>query len=169
MSRTNPLGVPLRVSASAVAIAAIPLILVSSSAAHADDPAIPIRELPPFPEVEASARVSEVSVYGASQSEEETVVGAAKREQSLGTVASAVTVLTSDHLRRYGYRSLADALRGAAGVFIVDDRQVERIGVRGVQLLGDSNTRILILIDGTPGPHSMSRGRSSSMVRPHCR
>jgi outer membrane receptor for ferrienterochelin and colicins len=125
-------------------------MLVSSSTARADDPAIPIRELPPYPDVESTARVSEVSVYGASQSEEETVVGAAKREQSLGTVASAVTVLTSDHLRRYGYRSLAEALRGAAGVFIVDDRQIERIGVRGVQLLGDANTRILILIDGTP-------------------
>ncbi|HUQ05990.1 MAG TPA: TonB-dependent receptor [Kofleriaceae bacterium] len=125
-------------------------MLVSPTTARADEPAIPIRELPPYPDVETTARVSEVSVYGASQSEEETVVGAAKREQSLGTVASAVTVLTSDHLRRYGYRSLAEALRGAAGVFIVDDRQIERIGVRGVQLLGDGNTRILILIDGTP-------------------
>ncbi|HUS31865.1 MAG TPA: TonB-dependent receptor plug domain-containing protein [Kofleriaceae bacterium] len=115
-----------------------------------DEPAIPIRELPPFPDVEASAQVSEVGVYGASQSEEETVVGAAKREQSLGTVASAVTVLTADQMRRFGYRSLAEALRGISGVYVVDDRMVERIGVRGLQLLGDSNTRILILIDGTP-------------------
>ena len=129
----------------------IPLILLVSATAIADDePAIPVRELPPFPDVEAAARVSEVGVYGASQSEEETVVGAAKREQSLGSVASAVTVLSADHLRRYGYRSLADALRGVAGVFVVDDRMVERIGVRGLQLLGDANTRILILIDGTP-------------------
>jgi outer membrane receptor protein involved in Fe transport len=115
-----------------------------------DEAAIPIRELPPFPDVEASAQVSEVGVYGASQSEEETVVGAAKREQSLGTVASAVTVLTADQMRRFGYRSLSEALRGIAGVYIVDDRMVERIGVRGLQLLGDANTRILILIDGTP-------------------
>ena len=101
--------------------------------AWADDgPAIPVRDLPPFPEVDTTARVSEVSVYGASQSEEETVVGAAKREQSLGTVASAVTVLTADHLRRYGYRSLAEALRGAAGVFVVDDRScaAEKISIR---------------------------------------
>jgi iron complex outermembrane receptor protein len=127
------------------------LILSTSHLAFAEnEPAIPIRELPAFPEVTAGAEVSEVSVYGAAQSEEETVVGAAKREQSLGTVASAVTVLAADQLRRYGYRSLAEALRGAAGIFVVDDRMVERIGVRGLQLLGDSNTRILILIDGTP-------------------
>jgi len=140
----------LRVLVTAIAFTAIPLMVLTASSALADDPAIPVRELPPYPDVETSARVSEVGVYGASQSEEETVVGAAKREQSLGTVASAVTVLTSDHLRRYGYRSLAEALRGAAGVFVVDDRQIERIGVRGVQLLGDANTRVLILIDGTP-------------------
>jgi len=94
--------------------------------------------------------MSEVGVYGASQTEEETVVGASKREQSLGSVASAVTVLSADHMRRHGYRTIAEALRGAAGVFIVDDRMVERIGVRGLQLLGDANTRILVLIDGTP-------------------
>ncbi len=140
----------MRVLVTAIAFTAIPLMVLTASSALADDPAIPVRELPPYPDVETSARVSEVGVYGASQSEEETVVGAAKREQSLGTVASAVTVLTSDHLRRYGYRSLAEALRGAAGVFVVDDRQIERIGVRGVQLLGDANTRVLILIDGTP-------------------
>jgi outer membrane receptor protein involved in Fe transport len=131
-------------------LAAHAITLATVVSAHADDdPAIPVRELPPFPDVATSAQVSEVGMYGASQSEEETVVGAAKREQSLGSVASAVTVLTADQVRRYGYRSLGEALRGVAGVFVVDDRMVERIGVRGVQLLGDANTRFLILVDGT--------------------
>ena len=125
-------------------------LALSSASAHADDPAIPVVDLPPFPKVDAGSRVSEAAVFGAAQSEEETVVGAAKREQSLGTVASAVTVITADQMRRYGYRTVADAIRGTAGVFIVDDRAVERIGVRGIQLLGDANTRILVLIDGTP-------------------
>lgn len=127
-------------------------MICSTTVSRADDvePAIPIRELPAFPDVAATTQVSEVGVYNATQSGEETVVGAAKREQSLGSVASAVTVLTADTLRRFGYRSLAEALRGVAGVYVVDDRSVERIGVRGLQLLGDSNTRILILVDGTP-------------------
>jgi len=130
---------------------ALVVVSIAAAPAHADDaPAVPIRELPPFPDVVPSAQVSEVGVFGASLAEEETVVGAAKREQSLGTVASAVTVLTSDQLRRYGYRTLAEALRGVAGIYVTDDRSIERIGVRGLQLLGDSNTRILVLVDGTP-------------------
>jgi outer membrane receptor for ferrienterochelin and colicins len=127
------------------------VVLTPIAAAEDGTPAIPIRDLPPFPDVEADTTdVSEIGVYGAALAEEETVVGASKREQSLGTVASAVTVVTHDQLRRFGYRTLAEALRSVAGIYVVDDRQVERIGVRGVQLLGDANTRILILIDGTP-------------------
>ncbi len=123
---------------------------VRAQAQDGDEPALPIRDLPPFPDIEETETESEVGVYGASLADEETVVGASKREQSLGTVASAVTVLTGDVIRRYGYRTLAEALRGVGGLYIVDDRMVERIGVRGVQVLGDANTRILILIDSTP-------------------
>jgi outer membrane receptor protein involved in Fe transport len=120
--------------------------------ARADDgPGLPVRELPPLPDISTEPDTSsDVSMYGAALAEEETVVGASKREQSLGTAASAVTVLTADTLRRYGYRTLADALRGVGGLYVVDDRMIERVGVRGVQLLGDANTRILILIDGAP-------------------
>ncbi len=135
-----------------LAAGALLLLSATTTPAFADErPAIPIRDLPPFPEVAGDVdSVSEVGIYGAALAEEETVVGASKREQSLGTVASAVTVVTSDQLRRYGYRNLAEALRAVGGIYVVDDRMVERIGVRGVQLLGDANTRILILIDGTP-------------------
>lgn len=129
---------------------ALGVAVLSGNASADDEAAIAVRDLPPFPDIVAESKVSEVGVFGASLAEEETVVGAAKREQSLGTVASAVTVITSDQLRRYGYRTLAEALRGVAGVFVVDDRMIERIGVRGIQLLGDANTRILVLIDGTP-------------------
>src|SRR5687768_8042342 len=141
---------PMRSGGLAVALFAV---VIHAPIAHGDDdvPAIPVRDLPPFPEVEVDVdTVSEVGVYGATLADEETVVGASKREQSLGTVASAVTVLTSDQLRRFGYRTLAEALRSVSGVYVTDDRMIERIGVRGVQLLGDANTRILILIDSTP-------------------
>lgn len=80
--------------------------------------------------------------------EELLVSGAAKKEQSLDQVSAAATVITGDQLRRFGYRSLAEALQEVAGLYIVNDRMVERVGVRGVQLLGDSNTRLLVLVDG---------------------
>jgi iron complex outermembrane receptor protein len=94
------------------------------------------------------AQVSNATLWAATEVEEEVVVGAAKREQSLGNVASAVNVITGDRLRRFGYRTISEALRGVAGVFIVEDRIVDRIGIRGIQVMGDFNTRVLVLIDG---------------------
>ena len=94
------------------------------------------------------------------------MVGASKREQSLGTVASAVTVISADSLRRYGYRTVAEAIRSVAGVYVVDDRMVERVGIRGIQLLGDANTRVLILIDGTPFNEPWSQFVDSSTALP---
>jgi outer membrane receptor protein involved in Fe transport len=76
------------------------------------------------------------------------VSGAAKREQALDEVAAAATVITDEQIRRHGYRTVAEALRAAAGVYVVDDRMVERVGLRGLQLLGDANTRLLVLVDG---------------------
>ncbi len=114
-------------------------------------PAVPVRDLPPIPVVaEETDSVADVSLTSAAQADDDRVSGAAKREQSLGSVASAVTVIGSDQLRRFGYRTVAEALAGLAGTWITDDRAIERVGIRGVQLLGDANTRILVLIDGTP-------------------
>jgi outer membrane receptor protein involved in Fe transport len=126
-------------------------LVVPQTVVAAGERGIPVGDLPPFPDLSSDTeKVAGVSVYGAASTESDVVVGAAKREQSLGTVASAVTVVTADQLRRFGYRSLAEALRGVAGIYIVDDRMVERVGIRGVQILGDANTHILVLIDGSP-------------------
>lgn len=111
---------------------------------------MPIHDLPPLPEVDVEKDVRDMSVTSATEAGEEVVVGASKREQSLGTVASAVTVISADRLRRWGYRTVHEALRGVVGLHIVDDHAVERLGIRGIQLLGDLNTRVLVLIDGTP-------------------
>ncbi len=118
--------------------------------ARADElPRVEVEDLPPLPDEEASlGQDADLAVLSATSTEEDVVVGAAKREQSLGNVASAVTVVSGDRLRRMGYRTVAEALRGVAGVFIADDRLTERVGVRGLQVLGDFNTRVLVLIDG---------------------
>ena len=120
--------------------------------AHAQDeaPAIPVEDLPPFPEVTPEDRFDRVAEVAAQEVSEDVVVGASKREQSLGSVASAVTLITADQLKRFGFRTVAEAVSSVAGIFIVDDRMIERVGIRGVQLLGDANTRILVLIDGSP-------------------
>ncbi len=133
-------------------IAAAALILLAPALALAQgDPDIPhveVDDLPPLPDEDDTGSGISTAVAAAAAAEEDVVVGAAKREQSLGNVASAVTVVTGDRLRRMGYRTVAEALRGVAGVFIADDRVQERVGVRGLQVLGDFNTRILVLVDG---------------------
>jgi len=51
-----------------------------------------------------------------------------------------VTVIPGDRLRRFGYRTVSEALRSVAGLYVVDDRMSERLGIRGLQILGDFNT-----------------------------
>ena len=131
--------------------AAVVLAVLSFAApAWADEPVtVDVEDLPPLPEPEpAGAGGSEVGIVAAFDVEEDVVVGAGKREQSLGNVASAVTVISGDRLRRFGYRTVAEAIRGVAGVFVADDHMSERVGIRGLQVLGDFNTRILVLVDG---------------------
>src|SRR5436190_424869 len=91
--------------ASGLALAAV------TGAARAQTPtAIDVRDLPPLPRLAQDESVTNVAVIAATQASEDVVSGAAKRDQSLGNVASAVTVLNADRLRRFGYRTVAEAL-----------------------------------------------------------
>ena len=87
-------------------------------------------------------------MLAASSAEEDVVVGAAKREQSLGNVASAVTVISGDRIRRFGYRTVGEAVAAVAGAYLEDNRLSRTLGIRGINILGDFNTRILVLVDG---------------------
>ncbi|MEZ4365698.1 MAG: TonB-dependent receptor [Kofleriaceae bacterium] len=126
-----------------------PLCAGAASAQPVDEPAptVDVADLPPLPPAAAGAAAA-ATVAAAIDAEEDVVVGAAKREQSLGDVASAVTVVSADRLRRFGYRTIGEALRGVAGLYLVDDRITDRIGIRGLSVLGDFNTRVLVLVDG---------------------
>src|SRR5690348_3176117 len=128
---------------------ALVALLLARGLAQAEPPgaAVEVADLPPLPPA-SEEQSSSATVLAASEAEEDVVVGAAKREQSLGNVASAVTVISGDRLRRFGYRTVAEALRAVAGVHIVDDHLTDRVGIRGLQILGDFNTRILVLVDG---------------------
>jgi iron complex outermembrane receptor protein len=109
--------------------------------------AVDVADLPPLP-APTEEESSSASVLAAASTEEDVVVGAAKREQSLGNVASAVTVVSGDRLRRFGYRTVGEAVGAVAGVYLVDNRLSYSIGIRGLQIPGDYNTRILVLVDG---------------------
>lgn len=110
--------------------------------------ALDLADLPPLPELGGDTTEQAVAMRSAQDVAEDVVSGAAKREQTLGSVTSAVTVISGERLRRFGYRHVADALRAVAGMFVVDDRQMSRPGFRGMQLTGDWNTHFLVLVDG---------------------
>jgi iron complex outermembrane receptor protein len=114
--------------------------------AHAQS-AVDVADLPPLPPASEDLS-SSATVLAAANSEEDVVVGAAKRQQSLGNVASAVTVVTADRIRRFGYRTVAEAIAGVAGIYMQNTRLTDQVGVRGLQIPGGFNSRILVLVDG---------------------
>lgn len=79
---------------------------------------------------------------------ETTVTSASKYEQKESEVAAAVTVITREQIRAYGWRTLAAALASLPGFFLTYDRQYTYVGARGFGLPGDYNTRIMLAING---------------------
>ncbi len=77
-----------------------------------------------------------------------TVYGASKFEQSLSEAPSSVTIVTSDEIKKYGYRTLGEILQAQRSLLISSDRNYSYSGVRGFSRTGDYSSRVLILIDG---------------------
>jgi outer membrane cobalamin receptor len=77
-----------------------------------------------------------------------TVTSASKKPESISHAPASVFVITQDDIRRYGYRTLGEALQRVAGLYISSDRNYDYLGVRGFARPGDYNARVLVLIDG---------------------
>ena len=77
-----------------------------------------------------------------------TVVGASKYEQKQNEVAAAVSIITRDEIRTFGWRTLDEALASLPGIYATYDRQYAYLGTRGFGLPGDFNTRLLVTING---------------------
>jgi outer membrane receptor for ferrienterochelin and colicins len=78
----------------------------------------------------------------------DTVYGASKYEQKVTRAPASVTILTAEDLVRFGYRTLAEALRSVRGLYVSNDRNYSYLGTRGFLRPGDYNSRLLVLIDG---------------------
>ena len=76
------------------------------------------------------------------------ITGASKYEQKQQQVAAAVSVITRKDILTYGWRTLNEILNSLPGVFPTYDYTYNYLGVRGVGILGDFNTRILVTING---------------------
>lgn len=78
----------------------------------------------------------------------QSVYSASKYEQKVTEAPAAVSIVTADEIKKFGYRTLADILRSVRGFYVTYDRNYSYLGVRGFNRPGDYNTRILLLVDG---------------------
>ncbi len=76
------------------------------------------------------------------------VVSASKYEQKQSEVAAAVSIITRDEIRTFGWRTLAEALASLPGVHTTYDRQYVFLGTRGFGLPGDLTARLLVTVNG---------------------
>jgi iron complex outermembrane receptor protein len=92
--------------------------------------------------------LSELSLEELAALKIDSVYGASMYLQKVTEAPASVTILTAAELQRFGYRTLADALRSVRGFYVTNDRNYSYLGVRGFSRPGDYNARILLLIDG---------------------
>ncbi len=76
------------------------------------------------------------------------VYGASERAQPVTEAPASVSFITAEEIERYGYRTLADILRGVRGLYVTNDRNFSFLGARGFGKPGDYNSRILLLVNG---------------------
>lgn len=77
-----------------------------------------------------------------------TVYGASKFEQKVTDAPSAISIITADDIKKFGYRTLADILKAQRSFYVTNDRNYQYVGIRGLSRPGDYNTRMLLLVNG---------------------
>jgi outer membrane receptor protein involved in Fe transport len=76
------------------------------------------------------------------------VITASKLAKQVSDSPSAVSIVTADDIRTFGYRTLADVINGMRGLYTTYDRRYEYLGGRGFGAPGDYIGRIMMLVDG---------------------
>lgn len=99
-------------------------------------------------ESDESPELADMSIEQLWEIELPTVYAASKRTETTLAAPSSVSIITSDEIRKLGYRHLTDILDSVRGLYSSYDRNYHHTGIRGFNRPGDYNTRILMLIDG---------------------
>lgn len=76
------------------------------------------------------------------------IVATPKFAENPDQIPSVVSILTTEDIRLYGWRTLGDALRSLQGFNVTNDHTYAYGGVRGISQPGDYRPRLQILIDG---------------------
>ena len=88
------------------------------------------------------------------------VQGAALHPQTLEDAPASVTIISAADIRKYGYRTLGEALASVRGFTLNNNRTYHTAGVRGFNLPSDYGNRILVLVNG----HNMADNIFDSML-----
>jgi outer membrane receptor for ferrienterochelin and colicins len=78
----------------------------------------------------------------------DSVYGASGFKQKVTEAPASVTIITSEEIQKFGYRTIADIFRNVRGFYVAYDRNYGYLGVRGYGPSGDYNSRFAVLIDG---------------------
>ncbi len=81
--------------------------------------------------------------------QENMVYSAARYVQTIAETPANVSIISRDDIRRYGYRTVADALKSLPGLYDAAS-QWPALGVSGIAVPGDFGSRILYLVNGMP-------------------
>jgi outer membrane receptor for ferrienterochelin and colicins len=100
------------------------------------------------PAARAQASLPDLSLEDLMKLDAGQVFGASQRLQPATEAPAAVSFITAEEIRRYGYRTLADILRAVRGMYVTDDRNFSLLGAQGFAKPGDYNSRILLLVNG---------------------
>lgn len=115
------------------------LVLAASSAG-------PVRAEPTLPDLSLETLVATPLSHDSKY--DRTQLTAAKYEQDQRNAAAAMSVITRDEIKAFGWRTLDQALASLPGIYLTYDREYTYLGTRGFGLPGDYNSRVLLAING---------------------
>jgi iron complex outermembrane receptor protein len=85
-----------------------------------------------------------------------------RRLERASAAPATVFVVTGEDIRRQGFRTLSEVLSSVPGLFSYPGN-IQQVGVRGMGVVGDFTTRVLLLVDGHPVTNSVGNDVSRGL------